>query len=115
MRKPVVPRVAAEDDLDRACDHYLMTAGSGVAVEFLHDFEIAIAFISKSPGSGSPRYGPEPDLSGLRSLPMKKFPLIFYIETEHYIDVWRVLHGNMDIPLGISMPTETPDDYLIDS
>ena len=109
MRKPVVPRVAAEDDLDRACDHYLITAGSDVAVEFLHDFEIAIAFISKSPGSGSPRYGSEPDLPGLRFWPMKKFPfLIFYIEAEHCIDVWRVLHDNMDIPSRLDDPESLP-------
>ena len=98
MSKPVVPRVLAEDDLDRARDHYLTTAGIDVAMDFLHDFESAVAFISQFPSTGSPKYGYEPSLSGIRFWPMKKFPfLIFYIETEHQIDVWRVMHGNMDI------------------
>ena len=35
----------------------------------------------------------------LRFRPVGKFPyLIFYVETEADIDVWRVLHGARDIP-----------------
>ncbi|MEQ1644063.1 MAG: type II toxin-antitoxin system RelE/ParE family toxin [Pyrinomonadaceae bacterium] len=109
MSKPVVPRVLAEDDLDRAVDHYLTTAGPDVAVDFLKDFENAVAFISQFPGTGSPKYGYEPSLAGIRFWPLKKFPyLIFYIETEHQIDVWRVMHGNMDITAGIHDPDSIP-------
>lgn len=109
MSKPVVPRVMAEDDLDRACDHYLTTAGADVAIDFLHDFENAVAFISRFPATGSPKYGYEPSLAGIRFWPMKKFPfLIFYIETEHQIDVWRVMHGNMDITAELHDPDSLP-------
>ena len=52
MSKPVVPRVLAEDDLDRACDHYMTTGGTDVAVDFLHEFESAVAFISRFPATG---------------------------------------------------------------
>ncbi len=97
--KPVIPRVIAEDDLDRACDHYLVEAGPDIAEAFLIEFERVTNLISRSPGLGSPRSGFEYDLSGVRSWSMKKFPyMIFYIETDHSIDVWRVLHGKMDIP-----------------
>lgn len=105
MSKPVVPRVLAEEDLESACDHYLTTAGTDVVVEFLHEFESAVAHISRFPGTGSPRYGYEPSLAGIRFWPMKKFPyLIFYIETELQIDVWRVMHGNMDIAAELRDP-----------
>lgn len=105
MSKPVVPRVAAEDDLDHACDHYVTTGGVEVALEFLHDFDRAIAHISRFPESGSPRYGFDAALSGIRFWPMMRFPyLIFYIETEHHIDVWRVLHGNMDVAAELQDP-----------
>lgn len=109
MSKPVVPRVLAEDDLDRACDYYLANAGVDAAVDFLHDFDRAIAHISRFPDTGSPRYGFEPSLAGVRFWPMKKFPfLIFYIETETQIDVWRVLHGNMDITAELHDSDGTP-------
>ncbi len=108
MSKPVVPRVLAEDDLDRARDHYLANAGVDVAVDFLHDFDRAIAHISRFPDTGSPRYGFEPSLAGVRFWPMKKFPfLIFYIETETQIDVWRILHGSMDITAELQDPDAT--------
>ncbi len=109
VSKPVIPRVLAEDDLDRARDHYLATAGTDVAVDFLHDFEKAVTLISRFPETGSPKYGYEPSLAGIRFWPMKKFPfLIFYIETEHQIDVWRVIHGNMDITADINDPDSLP-------
>ncbi len=99
--KPVIPRVAAEDDLDRACDHYIVEAGPEVAEAFLIEFERVANLISRSPELGSPRYGFESDLSGVRFRSMKKFPyIVFYVETDYSIDVWRVLHGKMDI-LGI--------------
>jgi toxin ParE1/3/4 len=35
----------------------------------------------------------------LRSRALKGFPyLIFYVERENQIDVWRVLHSHRDIP-----------------
>jgi toxin ParE1/3/4 len=109
MSKPVVPRVMAEDDLDRAIDHYLITAGTDVVIDFLHDIDNAVAHISRFPGSGSPKYGYEPSLAGIRFWPLKKFPfLIFYIESEHQIDVWRVIHGNMDITAQLDDPDSLP-------
>jgi len=36
---------------------------------------------------------------GLRFWRLKKYPhLVFYIERDNHIDVWRVLHGARDIP-----------------
>lgn len=107
--KPVIPRVVAEDDLDRACDHYVAEAGPEVAEAFLVEFERVLNLISRSPGLGSPRYGFESDVAGVRYRSMKKFPyMIFYIETDHSIDVWRVLRGKMDIPSILVDPENIP-------
>ncbi len=109
MSKPVVPRVLAEDDLDRGVDYYVMAASTDVAVDFLNDFENAVAYISQFPATGSPKYGYEPSLAGIRFWPLKKFPyLIFYIETEDQIDVWRVMHGSMDITAELHDPDSLP-------
>ena len=97
-KKPVIPRLVAENDLDQAFNYYLDTAGAGVAEEFATEFGRTTALISEFPTSGSPRYAFEAGLEEIRFWPMKKFPyLIFYAETEHYIDVWRVLHSHMKI------------------
>ena len=48
------------------------------------------------------------DLPGLRSWPLKRFPyLVFYVEHADHVDVWRVLHQNRDIPVG--MQQESPE------
>jgi plasmid stabilization system protein ParE len=55
--------------------------------------------ISRNPGTGSPRYAHELNLPGLQSWPLMRYPhLVFYVERPDHIDVWRVLHGQRDIP-----------------
>jgi toxin ParE1/3/4 len=45
------------------------------------------------------------DIPGLRSWPLRRFPyVIFYIEQENHIDVWRVLHARRDIPALMQQP-----------
>ena len=49
--------------------------------------------------AGSPRYAHELNLPGLRFWPLTRFPyLVFYFEHDNYVDVWRVLHQQRDIP-----------------
>jgi len=96
--KPIVPRVIAEADLDRAFHHYLNTAGPKVAERFATEFEQILRLISRFPALGSPRYAFERGVAEIRYWPLKKFPyMIFYLEQERHIDVWRVLHSHMDI------------------
>lgn len=109
MSRPVIPRIKAEDDLDKVCAHFLSTAGTDTVVDFLLDFDKAIAMISQFPGTGSPRYGYEVELEGMRYWSMKRFPyLIFYMEKEHCIDVWRVMHSSMDIGSELDDPDAFP-------
>jgi toxin ParE1/3/4 len=45
------------------------------------------------------------NLPGLRFCPLKKYPhLVSYLERSDHIDVWRVLHGQRDIPASMREP-----------
>ena len=92
--KTVVLRERARRDIDEAIAYYLAEAGPAVALDFIDALEVARRHIGEQPGSGSPRYAHEMDIPGLRYRSTGKFPhLIFYVERETEIDVWRVLHG----------------------
>lgn len=98
--KPVVPRERANQDVDEAIAHYLGESAPQAALGFIDALEQAYAHIARRPATGSPRYGHELNLPGLRSWPLTRYPhLVFYVEHEQHIDVWRVLHGQRDIPV----------------
>jgi toxin ParE1/3/4 len=98
--KPVIPRVVANRDVDEAIEHYLKEAAPQAALGFIEALEQAYAHIGLHPASGSPRYAHELDLPSLRSWPLTHYPhIVFYIERSDHIDVWRVLHGQRDIPV----------------
>jgi len=98
-RKPVVPREQAVRDVEDAVDHYVSEGAAHAAIAFIDALEKGYAHIGLYPATGSPRYGHELSLPGLRSWLLTGFPyLIFYIEKVDHVDVWRVLHGQRDIP-----------------
>ena len=98
-RKPVILRAFVHGDADTAIDHYLASASEKAAFDFIDALERAYGHISRYPASGSPRYAHELSLPGLRVWPLRRFPyLVFYIERDDHLDVWRVLHGQRDIP-----------------
>lgn len=97
--KSVVPRELAVRDVAGAVDHYLAEGGEKVALGFIEELEQAYAHIGRHPASGATRHAHELNLPGLRSWPLNRYPyLIFYVERNDHIDVWRVLHGRRDIP-----------------
>jgi toxin ParE1/3/4 len=96
--KSIALRELAQKDIDEALDHYVGVGGDITALDFIDAVESAFRHICAHPGSGSPRYAIELDLPEVRSWRLKRFPyLIFYIERETEVDVWRVLHGQSDI------------------
>ena len=98
--KPVVPRERANRDVDDIIAHYLAENAPKAALGFIQSLEQAYSHISRHAASGSPRYGHELNLPGLRTWPLTRYPhLLFYIERADHIDVWRVLHGQRDIPM----------------
>lgn len=103
--KPVVLRELAGRDIDDAVAHYLGEAGEPVALAFIDVLEQAFRQIARHPASGSPRYAHELDLPGLRSWRVKRHPyLVFYLECQDHVDVWRVLHAQRDIPAWMQEP-----------
>ena len=97
--KPIVPRSEANQDVDEAIDHYLSESAEQAALGFIDALERAYAHIARHPATGSPRYAHELNIPGLRSWPLTRYPyLVFFVEREDHIDVWRVLHGQRYIP-----------------
>ena len=102
--KPVIPRALAQRDVEGAVDHYADQAGADVAVKFVDALRDAYRAIAARPATGTPRYGHELEVPGLRSRKVARFPfLIFYLEREDHIDVWRVLHAQRDIASWLSV------------
>jgi toxin ParE1/3/4 len=96
--KPLLRRAEADTDVTEAIDYYLLEAPNA-ALRFVDALENAYRHIRRHPGTGSPRYAHELNLPGLRAWPLKRFPyLVFYREVPEHIEVWRVLHGQRDIP-----------------
>ncbi len=103
--KPVIPRQLANRDVDAGIEHYLKENAEHAALGLIEALEQAYAHIGRYPATGSPRSGHELNLPGLRFWPLTRYPhLVFYIERNDHVDVWRVLHGHRDIPAWMHEP-----------
>ena len=103
--RPVVPRAQAQRDIEDAIAYYLAEGSEQAAMGFVDAIEQAFAHIGRHPATGSPRYAHELNLPGLRSWPLKRYPyLAFYVERDDHVDVWRILHGQRDIPAWMQEP-----------
>jgi toxin ParE1/3/4 len=106
--KPVIRRAAADRDVEAIVDRYLAEAGVDVALKFVDALEAAFNHLSRHPATGSPRYGHQLNIPGLRSWPLSRFPhLVFYFERTEDVEVWRVLHGKLDVPAWLELPGES--------
>ena len=107
--KVVVPREQASRDVDEAIAHYVGEGAAHAALGFIDALERAYTHIDRHPATGSPRYAHELNLPGLRAWPLTRYPyLVFYVELPEHIDVWRVLHGQRDVPAWMSEPPDAP-------
>ncbi|MBN9695361.1 MAG: type II toxin-antitoxin system RelE/ParE family toxin [Zoogloea sp.] len=103
--KPVVPREQARRDVDETVAFYLNEGAEQAALGFIDALETAYTHIGRHPATGSPRYAHELNLQGLRIWPLSRYPhLVFYMERPDHVDVWRVLHGQRDIPAWMHSP-----------
>ena len=97
--KTIYRRAAADRDVEGIIDYYLAEADVSVAMAFIDELEQAYRHLAVHPGTGSPRLGHELGIEGLRSWPLRRFPhVVFYFERPDHVDIWRVLHGQRDIP-----------------
>lgn len=110
--KPVVPRELAKRDVEEIIEHYLDEHAVQAALGFIAALEQAYAHIARHPATGSPRYAHALNLPGLRCWSLTRYPhLVFYVEREDSIDVWRVLHGQRDIPAWFSADADPGNTY----
>ncbi|MET2832293.1 type II toxin-antitoxin system RelE/ParE family toxin [Mesorhizobium shangrilense] len=107
--KLVIPREQAREDVDKAVENYLETAGPRVTTNLVEQLERAYTQIASYPAAGSPRFAYELGVPNLRHVRINGFPyLIFYVELAAHIDVWRVLHAKRDIPAWLEDPDLPP-------
>ena len=102
------PRERANADVEAAIDYYLGEEAVKAAMGFIDVLERAYAHIGRYAATGSIRYAHELNLAWLRSWKLTGCPfLIFYVKREDSVNVWRVLHGQRDIPtwLGTELGT----------
>ncbi|MGV8942244.1 MAG: type II toxin-antitoxin system RelE/ParE family toxin [Lysobacter sp.] len=113
--KPAIWSAAAEQDSAETAYWYATQGGSALGERFLGALEVAIGHLSRQPGSGSSRYAMPLNLDGLRFWPISGFPyLIFYVERDTQLDVWRVLHAQRDIPGWMREPSHSARKNLPD-
>jgi toxin ParE1/3/4 len=121
---PVVLRAAASRDVDEALAHYEEEAGAAVARSFIDALERTFLHVGRHPATGSPRYATELGLPGLRAWPLDGFPyLVFYVQRQGSVDVWRLLQAQRDIPAWLVGPAaagsgppevrERPAQYVV--
>lgn len=97
--KPVISRALALQDVEEAVTYLVQLQAAEAALQLIDTLQAAYTHISKNAATGSTRYALALDLPGLRSWPLTGHPyLIFYVELDSHIDVWRVLHMSRDIP-----------------
>lgn len=108
--RPVIPRALARQDVEEAISYYLNEDAEQAALGFIDALEQAYTHIGRHFAAGSPRYAHELDLPGLRSWPLMHYPyIVFYVECDDHIDVWRVLHSMRDISAWLRASDEAPD------
>jgi toxin ParE1/3/4 len=88
---------------------YAQQGGLSVVDDFLDALDKAFAHVARYTDSGSQRWAAALKLEGLRGWRVAGFPhVVFYVEREDAIEVWRVLHGARDIPATLAEP-DPPD------
>jgi toxin ParE1/3/4 len=105
VAKPVRLRQLAATDLQNASEFYRQQGGEQTALAFIDVVERAIRRIGGNPNVGSLRYSYELAIPELRARPLSRFPfIVFYVDAEEIVDVWRILHGLRDIPTTLQQP-----------
>ena len=97
--RPVQFRDLASADLEAAVDYYLIEPGRDSARRFFDAVERTDQRAGKNPQLGMLRFAYRLGVPGLRALPIARNPyLMFYVERDSVVDVWRLLHTSRDIP-----------------
>jgi toxin ParE1/3/4 len=98
-------RQLAAADLDDASDYYRHETGEQTALDFIDAVERGMNRLSRSPLVSSLQFAYELAIPDLRAWPLQRFPyVVFYVVTDHEIDVWRILDTRRDLPATLQPP-----------
>ncbi len=105
MTLPVILRARALEDVEPALDHLFSEGAAEAASSFIDALEIAQQQIAREPGIGSTRHAHELGIPGLRSWALRTHPyLLFCVQRDNHLDVWRVLHQRRDMAAWLTEP-----------
>ncbi len=97
MKRLVLQRRAMRELVDARA--YYRHEAPHMVGEFASTVDAELQYLRQHAATGSPRYGLQLGMPGLRSLPVKRFPyVIFFLDQGDHIVVVRVLHQARDIP-----------------
>lgn len=100
--KPVIQRDRASLDIDDSVAYYLKERAEHAALGLIDGLQDAYALLARHPAIGASHYAHELGIPGLRSWSLPRHPyVIFYVEHESHIDIWRVFHSRRDIPASL--------------
>jgi len=97
-------------DFDRQFCWYDQEAGWEVACGYLDATDASLEKLAGLPDLGSITHFVEPELQGLRFLPVNRpcnTHLIFYRADSTTIEAWRIVHGARDLPRRLLEPPGT--------
>ena len=98
-------RDLATFDLESASSYYVAEADVATAIRFVDAVEVTAQRIGRNPRLGSLRLAYELSIPDLRVMAVGKFPyLLFSMERDSSVDVWRLLHASRDVPASLQEP-----------
>jgi toxin ParE1/3/4 len=96
--KPLVIQRRALRDMEQARAYYQREAAHMTAA-LATELDAALLHVQRQPGTGSPRWGLQLGLPGLRAWSLSQFPyVLMYRLKPEKIELLRVLHQTTDIP-----------------
>jgi toxin ParE1/3/4 len=99
-------RPLAERDIFAALEYFRSEGGADLARKWVDAIQGTFEQIATHPYSGSKRYAEILQLDELRFRLVPSFPyLVFYCPEGEVVEVWRVLHGQSDIPVWLRLDT----------
>jgi toxin ParE1/3/4 len=99
MKRRILRRPRAIDDLEDQTLYYLENAGEEIASRFLSAAEETLERLLDLPLSGATRAYLNPSLEGLRMFPVRGFErhVLFYRPTPEGLEFVRILHDARDL------------------
>lgn len=103
-------RPRANVDLIEITHWYSQQGGMPLAARFFDEARASLERIARMPGAGSPRLSQITGMAGLRSWPLRRFPVRwFYIEQADFVDVIRLLGERQDLAAILSEESLDPN------